>query len=246
MEEPGAFGSCRQIMEDRLAGVLWGQYHNGMKQDQECKTLTVLEQAVDFRGKSVLEIGCGPGRITRMYAGKSELTVGIEPDLPALDTARESVNEAVFVCGVGSLLPFSSGSFDVVLFTLSLHHHPAPDKALEEARRVMRDDGLMLVIEPVPECEIQTVCRFFHDEDPFLRKAADALGNCGMPVKTRAVFCTDWEFSDFSEMADHWFRFYASPEDPAKRKGMREVLGNRAEQQPLAMKDTLCLTVLAG
>ena len=41
-------------------------------------------------------------------------------------------------------LPYADNSFDVVLIANALHVMPAPEKALKEIRRVLRDQGLLI------------------------------------------------------------------------------------------------------
>ena len=68
----------------------------------------------------VLEVGCGDGRLTRKYADLPQRTIGIDlpKTLPRADAGRwpDSVSWAA---ASGVHLPFASGRFDHVLFSLS-------------------------------------------------------------------------------------------------------------------------------
>ena len=46
-----------------------------------------LAELADFSGKRVLEVGCGNGRLTNIYADRAKLVLGI-------DTDEESIREA--------------------------------------------------------------------------------------------------------------------------------------------------------
>ena len=50
-----------------------------------------------------------------------------------------------FVQGIAEYLPFRDGVFDRVLFATSLDHMLSPRRAIAEARRVVRPDGLVCV-----------------------------------------------------------------------------------------------------
>jgi ubiquinone/menaquinone biosynthesis C-methylase UbiE len=48
----------------------------------------VLGRLVDFDGKRVLEIGCGDGRMTWLYAARASHVLGIDPDPDLIAEAR--------------------------------------------------------------------------------------------------------------------------------------------------------------
>jgi SAM-dependent methyltransferase len=52
------------------------------------------------------------------------------------------------VAGDAERLPFGDRTFDLVVSSDSLEHFPAPDAALREARRVLREDGRLVVWVP--------------------------------------------------------------------------------------------------
>jgi SAM-dependent methyltransferase len=133
-----------------------------------------------------------------------------------------------------------------VLFTLSLHHHPEPAAALAEAERAAAPGGRVLVLEPAAEGEIQRFCGVFENEDHRLEAAQLALTRCGMRLVSEETFCTDWVFEGFQEAAGYAFAYYNHPEDPAKRRALRDFLGNKADRRPLVMHDTLRLACLCA
>ncbi|MBI1919598.1 MAG: class I SAM-dependent methyltransferase [Geobacter sp.] len=103
-------------------------------------------------GKTILEVGCGRGRITCDLARLAWKVVAIDPDEGALQAARSQVaaDNVEFVrCG-GEAMLFPESSFDLVIYSLSLHHLPVDwmQKSLEQAARLLRDGGKIIVIEP--------------------------------------------------------------------------------------------------
>lgn len=106
----------------------------------------------DIIGKVILEVGCGRGRITRDLARLARKVVAIDPDEGALRVARSQVvaDNVEFVrCG-GESLEFPENSFDLVVYSLSLHHLPLDfmRDSLLQAARLLRGDGKIVVIEP--------------------------------------------------------------------------------------------------
>lgn len=87
--------------------------------DPEERELEALYAAADFRGATVLEIGCGSGRLLRRYAREARLTVGVDPalEIPPLAAAPPNV---VWLRASAEALPLAAGTCDRVLFGWSL------------------------------------------------------------------------------------------------------------------------------
>jgi ubiquinone/menaquinone biosynthesis C-methylase UbiE len=94
-------------------------------------------------GESLLEVGAGTGLwLKRLpYARK----VGLEPSSAMLQVGRRRVPEATWVEGRAEALPFPGQSFDVVLLFTVLEFVEDVEKALVEARRVLKPGGSLLV-----------------------------------------------------------------------------------------------------
>jgi len=94
-------------------------------------------------GESLLEVGAGTGYwLKRLpYAQK----VGLEPSLAMLQVGRRRVPEATWVEGRAEALPFPGQSFDVVLLFTVLEFVEDVEKALVEARRVLKPGGILLL-----------------------------------------------------------------------------------------------------
>ncbi|KPD32093.1 methyltransferase [Thermus scotoductus] len=94
-------------------------------------------------GESLLEVGAGTGYwLKRLpYARK----VGLEPSLAMLQVGRRRVPEATWVEGRAEALPFPGQSFDVVLLFTVLEFVEDVEKALVEARRVLKPGGSLLL-----------------------------------------------------------------------------------------------------
>lgn len=98
---------------------------------------------------SILDIGCGNGVITEHLAYDATLAVGIEPYADKLP--KPQTKNLFFAAGSGQKLCFRDKSFDMVLFCQSLHHidESMQSHALEEALRVLKKQGILLIIEPM-------------------------------------------------------------------------------------------------
>jgi ubiquinone/menaquinone biosynthesis C-methylase UbiE len=95
------------------------------QKDPEKSETKFLHRLVDFAGKSVLEIGCGEGRLTWRYAASARRVTGIDPDRDALrvacyDMPSELRKTTTFACASALHLPFPHETFDIALLAWSL------------------------------------------------------------------------------------------------------------------------------
>ena len=63
----------------------------GSLKDPEGAEGAALAALVDFAGKRVLEVGCGDGRMTWLYAGSAAEVLGLDDDEEAIEEARSAV-----------------------------------------------------------------------------------------------------------------------------------------------------------
>ncbi|WP_298439531.1 class I SAM-dependent methyltransferase [Geobacter sp.] len=123
-----------------------------MLPDPDDAYIATITAHCDLTGKEVLEVGCGTGGITRALVRHAARVVAVDPDEGALAKARAAVPAANvrFLPLPDGLLDFPPASFDVVIYTLSLHHVP-PDRmneSLRAAARLLREGGVIVVVEP--------------------------------------------------------------------------------------------------
>lgn len=123
-----------------------------MIQDPTDEYIRTITAHCDLAGKEVLEVGCGSGRITRDLARHARRVVAVDPDEGALAKARSAVLTPTvrFLPMPDGVLDFPLASFDVVIYTLSLHHVPLDrmNESLCAAAVLLREGGVIVVVEP--------------------------------------------------------------------------------------------------
>jgi 2-polyprenyl-3-methyl-5-hydroxy-6-metoxy-1,4-benzoquinol methylase len=92
--------------------------------DPERNEVRALRAVTSWKGKRVLEIGCGDGRLTRRLAALGAQVDAIDPDAALVREARRSTpprlaGRITYHVGSAGRLRFSSGRFEVVLFAWS-------------------------------------------------------------------------------------------------------------------------------
>ena len=97
----------------------------------------------------ILEIGCGDGRLTAELLKVSDGILALDPDPGSIEKARYLLEKGVrLILGSGESLPLADNTIDTVIFSQSLHHHPDPGNALDQAQRSLKEGGRILVMEP--------------------------------------------------------------------------------------------------
>jgi SAM-dependent methyltransferase len=102
-------------------------------------------------GGRVLEVGCGPGRLSIRLARLGLDVTGLDLDPAMIERAKANAGHSSdgrglsFVVGDVASLAFPDASFDLVVSTLSMHHWADPAAGLAEIDRVLRPGGRAFV-----------------------------------------------------------------------------------------------------
>jgi SAM-dependent methyltransferase len=99
----------------------------------------------------VLEVGCGSGIFVYELARHAKTVCGLDlhPHLGLVRKALAEDNLAPgLVRGGAAELPFADGSFDVVVIVSVLEFVPDPAACLNEALRVLRTGGRLILVTP--------------------------------------------------------------------------------------------------
>lgn len=168
-------------------------------------TDSVLAMA-EFRGKRVLDLGCGDGTYTHELAALGQVASmhGIDPAEQAVRVAKGKANgDAVgFAVSSAYALPYAADSFDIAVLRGVLHHMGTPVEALREGLRVA---PTLVVVEPngynpaLKLLEKYSTYHVEHGEKSYPPRLLDRwIGDVGGEVQARTwagfvpMFCPDW------------------------------------------------------
>jgi ubiquinone/menaquinone biosynthesis C-methylase UbiE len=101
-----------------------------------------------YRGKRILDIGCGP-RGSLEWATEAGMRIGLDPLAGAyrqLGTKRHSM---YYVAGGAEHLPFRAASFDMVCAFNALDHVDALAEVIGEIKRVLAPQGHFLLLSEI-------------------------------------------------------------------------------------------------
>ena len=93
--------------------------------DPEGAHIAALRRLADFSGQTVLELGCGDGRLTLGIAADAASVLAFDPDAEAVEKARASLpqelaDRVAYRVAKGDEIEIERGSFDLVVFSWSL------------------------------------------------------------------------------------------------------------------------------
>jgi ubiquinone/menaquinone biosynthesis C-methylase UbiE len=214
-----------------------------MQSNEEQVILEKIQQFTKVSNQRILEIGCGTGRLTEPLSNKTQTLVALDPDLASIAQAQKNAPLARCNVGAGETLAFADESFDIVLYSLSLHHQQA-QTTLQAARRVLAKEGHVIIIEPTIEGKLEQLCHIFRDETTWLQAAQDAISNCDFIVEHREIFYAHWVFKNRQELYDGLFAYYHQPFDEAKAGQMALILGDDDPSQQVTIESELLLVLL--
>ena len=128
------------------------------------------------RHKTVLELAAGTGAIAKHIVNAAAHIEATDASPEMIAEAKRDNHSAKLYFSVQDMfhLPYAEESFDVVIVSNALHIVPQPEKALQEIKRVLKDDGVL--IAPT----------FTHAENSFSGKVrAFFMKLAGFPLHSR-------------------------------------------------------------
>jgi ubiquinone/menaquinone biosynthesis C-methylase UbiE len=214
-----------------------------MKEYSSQKIFEKIIEHADIENQEILEIGCGDGRITSLMAGKPKTLVAIDPDEEKIKEARSNIGGVDFQIGSGERTLFPTSRFDLVVFTLSLHHQNSR-KAIAEAARVLKDDGKILVVEPVIEGEIEQLFALLYDENEDKIEAQNAIIKSGLCLERSEIFEAEWVFEDKDDLLKSTFEYYDMPFDLKIASEMLSLFKEKIKINPIVLTDLMVIQSL--
>ena len=189
------FGGYEYTLETRLSSKI-----------ANARISKAIHSLVDFRGKRILDIGCGDGTYTSEFAALNPSSVlGLDITDAAIQHAKKKfANNSLFNFDTGSIYNLEQyyDKFDIVVVRGVLHHLDDPAKAIKQLIKTapivvgFEPNGynpILKLIEKFSEYHIQ------HEEKSFTAskinswfKDAGASMEKGLFVNTVPMFCPDW------------------------------------------------------
>lgn len=152
-------------------------------------------------GEEILSVGCGPAVIEGMLGDQGFRVTGLDRCREALDQAPLNIRT---VAAPAEHLPLATAAFDAVLFIASLQFMERYEQALEEAARVLRPHGTLLVLLlntasafirdklRDPDSYVSTIRHTnVHEIEAVVARRYDVQGEYRLGVRDGVIFASD-------------------------------------------------------
>ena len=148
--------------------LLWGWYF-------EHSIKRVLSLIVPKRDDMILDLGCGTGNLGIALSGYVNKCYGIDISDKMINVAkRKQINYKIaedklkYITGKADQIDFPSSYFDFVFCLNSFHHYVSHDDVLREIYRILKPDGILVLLDPflnnlLRRLWIIFLNRFFHE-----------------------------------------------------------------------------------
>ncbi|WP_281633881.1 class I SAM-dependent methyltransferase [Flavobacterium luteolum] len=100
--------------------------------------------------KVVLDIASGEGYGSHILSKKALEVFGVDIDVESVNEASKKYrkNNLKFIVGSADKIPIESNSIDVVVSFETIEHHDKHHEMLQEIKRVLKKDGILLMSSP--------------------------------------------------------------------------------------------------
>jgi SAM-dependent methyltransferase len=101
--------------------------------------------------KSVLDLASGEGYGAAILSKVAESVVGVDIDVASIESAQQEYRDyqnLKFLTGSCDSVPLLDSSIDVVTSFETIEHHTQHQEMLQEIKRVLKSDGLLVISSP--------------------------------------------------------------------------------------------------
>ncbi len=187
-----------QQVRDARAQRAQDYFHTVAGEWDSIRSMHVAQQAVEQKlveivgeqpVSDLLDIGTGTGRVLELLAPGVERGVGIDLSNDMLTVARSNIERS----GKTNLhvrkgdmyrLPLDAGSVDLAVLHMVLHYSDDPQQVINEAARVLRPHGRLLVVDFAAHTEEQLRSEFQHHRLGFSdQEVGQYFANAGLELK---------------------------------------------------------------
>lgn len=175
-----------QAWPDTVAGQMERHYSPGRTWEATARGLLGLMRLGD-----VLDAGSGDGTLAALIAPRARSVTCLDRSEKVLDAARRRLRGRANVSFAQAdllALPFDARSFDQVMLFNVLTYTMDPQRALDEAARVLRPDGLLAVVTLRAHAHANVTAGYGHANAGFeVEELHRMLERAGLEVTTCAV-----------------------------------------------------------
>jgi SAM-dependent methyltransferase len=139
--------SLRLLAEFRYEQADPARFYGALADDTATMVADLWQAATGTpaAGRTVLDVGGGPGYFARAFGDAALDYIGVEPDPAEMHAGPASGHVATYVRASGTALPFADDSVDICLSSNVAEHVPDPWRLGREMLRVTKPGGLAVM-----------------------------------------------------------------------------------------------------
>ncbi len=197
--------------------------------------------AFKISGGKILEIGCGPGALTKALSRwypKSDI-IGTDRDASFIEYAKKETGLNYIECDAAAL-PFEDESFDVTISN-TVSEHIEPSAFYGEQYRVLKKGGVCLVLSTRHSISIETPC--ISEESDFEKLLWDKAGakyceiikqnGVGAYAQNEMEMPINMEKHGFKNISSGYVAISLTPDDSRYKRDMAIAMINSNRQNAL-------------
>ncbi|MEM6933755.1 MAG: glycosyltransferase, partial [Pseudomonadota bacterium] len=191
------------------------------------------------RGKKVLDIASGEGYGAWILSQTADSVDGVELDYATVEHAKERYKseKISFVQGDCRSIPFEETTFDLITCFETVEHIEEHDQLLDELKRVLKPDGILLISTPeIERYNKSSPDNPFHAKELSLDQFEDAISSrfenvaiCGQRMSVASLI---WPLEDRTEHRG-WRSTAADPNEVSDQPVGALMLVAIASDQPV-------------
>ena len=121
----------------------------------KCMYEEIVNRISEIQPENILDLGCGNGNVLAALAKCTTYKLfGLDLSENMISEAKKRLNDDVELkIGDSENLPYEDNKFDVIICNASFHHYIHPKKVLNEIKRVLAPNGILILGDPTFPCD---------------------------------------------------------------------------------------------
>lgn len=130
-----------------------------------------------LRSRDILDIASGEGYGSN-YLSKNHNVTGVDIDARSITHAKAKYSRPTFLVGSADQIPVGDKSIDMVVSFETLEHHTKHDEMMQEVKRVLRPDGVLVISCPNKKVytDLEGMQNPYHPKELYRNEFEDLLG----------------------------------------------------------------------